>query len=63
MNKLKLTLRAVSLGKTHSLANHPASMTHSTYSPEERAKYGIAENLIRLSAGVEDIKDLIADWE
>ena len=63
MNKFQLALRAVSLGKTHTLVNHPASMTHSTYSVEERQKYGISDNLIRISVGVEDINDIIADFK
>ncbi|NMY06215.1 methionine gamma-lyase [Pseudomonas sp. WS 5059] len=61
MNALKLFSRAVSLGDAESLAQHPASMTHSTYTPEERAQHGIAERLVRLSVGLEDIADLLAD--
>lgn len=63
MNKFKLALRAVSLGKTHTLVNHPASMTHSTYSKEEREQYGIADNMIRISCGCEDIADIINDFK
>ncbi|TVT76494.1 MAG: methionine gamma-lyase [Denitromonas halophila] len=63
MNHLSLITRAVSLGDAESLAQHPASMTHSTYTPEERAAAGIPEGLVRLSAGLEDIEDLIADIE
>ncbi|MCE4052352.1 methionine gamma-lyase [Pseudomonas sp. Au-Pse12] len=61
MNALGLFSRAVSLGDAESLAQHPASMTHSTYTPEERAEHAIAEGLVRLSAGLEDIADLLAD--
>ncbi|OZG71753.1 methionine gamma-lyase [Hahella sp. CCB-MM4] len=61
MNALSLFSRAVSLGDAESLAQHPASMTHSTYTPEERAQHGISEGLIRLSVGLEDIDDLLAD--
>ena len=61
MNALQLFSRAVSLGDTESLAQHPASMTHSSYSREERARHGISEGLVRLSVGLEDIEDLIAD--
>lgn len=61
MNALKLFSRAVSLGDAESLAQHPASMTHSTYTPEERAAHGISEGLVRLSVGLEDIADLLAD--
>lgn len=61
MNALQLFSRAVSLRDAESLAQHPASMTHSTYTPEERAHHGISEGLVRLSAGLEDIDDLLAD--
>jgi methionine-gamma-lyase len=61
MNALKLFTRAVSLGDAESLAQHPASMTHSTYTPEERARHGISEGLVRLSVGLEDVADLLAD--
>jgi len=61
MDALKLITRAVSLGDCESLAQHPASMTHSTYTPEERAEHGISEGLVRLSAGLEDAEDLVAD--
>lgn len=61
MNALQLVTRAVSLGDAETLAQHPASMTHSTYTPEERARHGIAEGLIRLSAGLEETDDILAD--
>ncbi|MBA1292728.1 methionine gamma-lyase [Pseudomonas lurida] len=61
MNALQLFTRAVSLGDTESLAQHPASMTHSTYTPQERAQHGISEGLVRLSVGLEDVADLLAD--
>ncbi|KAF0866084.1 methionine gamma-lyase [Pseudomonas sp. LD120] len=61
MNALQLFSRAVSLGDAESLAQHPASMTHSTYTPQELAEHGIAEGLVRLSVGLEDIADLLAD--
>lgn len=61
MNALTLVARAVSLGDAESLAQHPASMTHSTYTPEERPVHGIGEGLVRLSAGLEDELDLLAD--
>lgn len=63
MNALQLFSRAVSLGDTESLAQHPASMTHSSYTREERARHGISEGLVRLSVGLEDIEDLMADIE
>jgi methionine-gamma-lyase len=61
MNALHLIHRAVSLGDAESLIQHPASMTHSTYSPEERHAHGITDGLIRLSVGLEAPGDLIAD--
>lgn len=61
MNNLKLITRAVSLGDAESLAQHPASMTHSFYTPEERAGHLISEGLVRISAGLEDLDDLLGD--
>jgi len=61
MDALQLVTRAVSLGDAESLAQHPASMTHSTYTPEERVAHGISDGLVRLSIGLEDIEDLLAD--
>jgi methionine-gamma-lyase len=61
MDALRLVTRAVSLGDAESLAQHPASMTHSTYTPEERAASGISDGLVRLSVGLEDIDDIMAD--
>ena len=61
MNRLNLIQRAVSLGDAESLIQHPASMTHSTYSPEERAEHSIAEGLVRLSVGLESAEDIIDD--
>ena len=61
MDALDLVTRAVSLGDAESLVQHPASMTHSTYSPEERASHGLTDGLIRLSVGLEDYDDLRAD--
>ena len=61
MNRLSLIRRAVSLGDAETLVQHPASMTHSTYSPEERAAHGISDGLVRLSVGLEDVADLLED--
>ncbi|CAI0927272.1 methionine gamma-lyase [Serratia entomophila] len=61
LNALQLILRAVSLGDCESLAQHPASMTHSAYSAEERRRHHISDGLIRLSAGLEAFEDLQAD--
>lgn len=61
LNNLNLLCVAVSLGSVNSLIEHPASMTHSTYSPEELKQAGIPEGLIRLSVGIENVDDLIED--
>ena len=61
MNGLNMITRAVSLGDAETLIQHPASMTHSTYTAEERAEYQITDGLIRLSAGLESIDDILAD--
>lgn len=61
MNSVKFATLAVSLGDAETLIQHPASMTHSPYTPEERAASDIAEGLVRLSVGLEDPKDIIAD--
>ena len=63
LNKLKLVKLAVSLGDAESLIQHPASMTHSAYTLEERAEHGISEGLVRISAGLEAIEDIIADLQ
>ena len=63
MNRLEMIIRAVSLGDAETLIQHPASMTHSTYTPEERAEHGIGEGLLRLSVGLEEAEDIFADLE
>ncbi|WP_370189035.1 methionine gamma-lyase [Qipengyuania sp.] len=63
MNRLGMITRAVSLGDAETLVQHPASMTHSTYTAEERERHGISEGLLRLSVGLEDAKDILADLE
>ncbi len=63
LNKLQVIKLAVSLGGTETLASHPAAMTHSDVPPDERQRLGITESLIRLSIGVENPDDLIADIE
>lgn len=63
LNHLELFHLAVSLGSTESLVEHPASMTHSGVDPAERVAYGISDNMIRLSIGVEHVDDLILDLE
>lgn len=61
INNCKLCTVAVSLGDAESLIQHPASMTHSPYTPEERAMAGISDGMIRLSVGLECPEDIIED--
>lgn len=61
IEKLKVFTLAESLGGVESLAGHPASMTHASIPKEEREKSGVVDALIRLSVGIEDAEDLIAD--
>jgi cystathionine gamma-lyase len=59
----RLFALAESLGGVESLINHPAIMTHASVPPEKRAEIGITDSLVRLSVGVEDVNDLIAELE
>jgi len=61
MDSVQLAMRAVSLGDAETLVQHPASMTHITYPPEERLKHGISDGLVRLSVGLENLDDLMDD--
>lgn len=61
LNKLELCTIAVSLGDAETLVEHAATMTHSTYTAEELAASGISEGLVRISVGLEDPEDIIAD--
>lgn len=63
IDSVKLWIRTISLGDCESLVQHPASMTHSTYSADELKLAGIPEGLIRASVGIEDHVDLIDDLE
>lgn len=63
LNALQLVKLAVSLGGTESLAEHPASMTHSDVPPEQQKAMGITPALVRLSVGIEHPEDVIADLE
>ena len=63
MNSVKLAQLAVSLGGVETLIQHPASMTHAGMSPELRRQAGIDEGLVRISVGIEDIDEIIADLE
>ncbi len=61
MNNVKLALLAVSLGGIETLIQHPASMTHSKLSAAAKEKAGITDGLVRLSVGIEEVEDIIAD--
>ncbi len=63
VENLKLFTLAESLGGVESLCGHPASMTHASIPKEEREKTGVVDSLIRLSVGIEDVTDLIADLD
>ena len=63
LDSLKIAKLAVSLGGTETLASHPASMTHLSVPEGRRAELGISDNLVRISIGIEDPDDLIADFE
>ncbi len=61
LNALQLVRLAVSLGGTESLAEHPATMTHADVAPADQARFGITPALVRISVGIEDAGDVIAD--
>ncbi|MGH7669673.1 MAG: PLP-dependent transferase, partial [Gemmatimonadaceae bacterium] len=63
LGRVRLFSLAESLGGVDSLISHPASMTHASVEPERRAALGITDGLIRLSCGVEDEGDLLADLD
>ncbi len=63
LDSLRLVKLAVSLGAVESLAEHPATMTHSSATPEEKERFGLSDSLIRLSVGIEHPDDLVLDLE
>ena len=63
IGRTEVCVLAVSLGGAESLITHPASMIHSRQSDEEREAAGISPGLIRLSVGIEDVEDIIADLD
>lgn len=63
LDALRIAKLAVSLGGTETLASHPASMTHLSVPDGRKAELGITDNLVRISVGIEDADDLIADFE
>jgi cystathionine beta-lyase/cystathionine gamma-synthase len=63
LRRLRIAKNAVSLGGVETLACHPATTTHSEMTPEERARYGVGDSLVRISVGVEDWRDLLAEFK
>ena len=63
LGRVKLCSLAESLGGVETLISHPATMTHASVPPEHRAKLGITDGLVRISVGIEDVDDLIADLD
>ena len=63
LGRVRLFSLAESLGGVESLISHPASMTHASVPAEKRAQLGITDGIVRLSCGVEDANDLLADLE
>ncbi len=63
MDRLKLVVRATSLGDVHTMMLYPAISSHREMPPEERERLGITGNLVRLSAGIEAVEDIIADLD
>ena len=63
LESVRIFALAESLGGVESLVDHPAIMTHASVPTDVRAKLGIADNLVRLSVGIEDVADLQADLE
>ena len=63
MDRVHLAGLAVSLGGVETLISHPASMTHAGMAREDRLKAGISDGLVRLSVGIEDLEDILADLD
>jgi len=63
IDKMKLCTNAVSLGTCDTLVSHPASTTHMGVSREQRVAFGISDGLIRMSVGMENVEDIIADLD
>jgi cystathionine beta-lyase/cystathionine gamma-synthase len=63
LKRVKLCALAESLGGVETIITHPATMTHASIPPEQRARIGITDGLVRISVGIEDVEDIIADIE
>ncbi|MGA2156263.1 MAG: PLP-dependent transferase, partial [Bryobacteraceae bacterium] len=63
LDRLQLVVRATSLGDVHSMILYPAMSSHRELAPKHRERVGIRDNLVRLSVGIEDAEDIIADLD
>jgi cystathionine gamma-lyase len=63
LDRMRVMSFAESLGGVESLISHPASMTHASVPAEQRAKLGLTDGLVRLSVGIENVEDLLADLD
>jgi cystathionine beta-lyase/cystathionine gamma-synthase len=63
LGRLKLATLGESLGGVETLVSHPASMTHAAMPPEERAAIGVTDSLVRISVGIEEVEDIVADLD
>lgn len=63
LKKLRLCALAESLGGVETIITHPATMTHAAIPPDQRQRIGVTDGLVRISAGIEDVEDIIADME
>jgi cystathionine gamma-lyase/homocysteine desulfhydrase len=63
LERVRVLSFAESLGGVESLISHPATMTHASIPPERRAELGLTDGMVRISVGIEDAEDLLADLE
>jgi O-succinylhomoserine sulfhydrylase len=63
LERVQVAARAASLGSTKTLVVHPASITHTQLTSDQRESIGITDGMVRVSVGIEDLDDLIADFE
>ena len=63
LNRVRICSLAESLGGVESLICHPSTMTHAYFSEEERQRMGVTQGLVRLSVGIEDVEDIVADLD
>jgi len=61
MDRLKMIVRATSLGDVHTMILYPVMSSHRDIAPKQRERMGIRDNLLRLSAGIEAVEDILAD--